>query len=67
MPSTLESGAGRRARLAGAAWMLAGASSIGIVDGIAKYLAPTFNGVQVVWGYVGGVVDCSPRRYFSEG
>jgi len=53
MPSSLESGAGRRARLAGAAWMLAGASSIGIVDGIAKYLAATFNGVQVVWGYVG--------------
>ncbi len=53
MPSSLESGAGRRARLAGAAWMLAGASSIGIVDGIAKYLAPTFNGVQIVWGYVG--------------
>jgi drug/metabolite transporter (DMT)-like permease len=33
--------------------MLAGASCIGIVDGIAKYLSPTLNGVQVVWGYVG--------------
>ena len=43
----------RRARFAGAAWMLAGASCIAIVDGIAKYLAPTINGVQVVWGYVG--------------
>ena len=42
-----------RARLAGAAWMLLAASCIGIVDGIAKYLSPTINGVQVVWGYVG--------------
>lgn len=33
--------------------MLAAASCIGIVDGIAKYLAPTLHGVQVVWGYVG--------------
>lgn len=43
----------RRAQHAGAAWMLVGASCIAIVDGIAKYLAPTINGVQVVWGYVG--------------
>ncbi len=42
-----------RARLAGAGWMLLAASCIGIVDGIAKYLSPTINGVQVVWGYVG--------------
>ena len=40
-------------RLAGAAWMLLGASCIAIVDGMAKYLSPTINGVQVVWGYVG--------------
>lgn len=33
--------------------MLVAASCIAIVDGIAKYLAPTINGVQVVWGYVG--------------
>jgi len=33
--------------------MLLAASCIGIVDGIAKYLSPTINGVQVVWGYVG--------------
>ena len=33
--------------------MLGGASCIAIVDGIAKFLAPTINGVQVVWGYVG--------------
>lgn len=33
--------------------MLLGASCIAIVDGIAKYLAPDINGVQVVWGYVG--------------
>jgi drug/metabolite transporter (DMT)-like permease len=43
----------RRAQFAGAAWMLVGASCIAIVDGIAKYVAPTINGVQVVWGYVG--------------
>ncbi len=43
----------RRAQLAGAGWMLVGASCIAIVDGIAKYVAPTINGVQVVWGYVG--------------
>ena len=43
----------RRTRLAGAAWMLLAASCIGVVDGIAKYLSPTINGVQVVWGYVG--------------
>ena len=43
--------AGRNPRLAGVAWMVLGASCIGIVDGIAKYLAPTLNGVQVVWGY----------------
>ena len=42
-----------RAGLVGAAWMLVGASCIGVVDGIAKYLAPTLSGVQVVWGYVG--------------
>lgn len=42
-----------RARYAGAAWMLLGASCIGIVDGMAKYLSATLNGVQVVWGYVG--------------
>jgi len=46
-------GDSRRARRAGAAWMLLAASCIGIVDGIAKYLSPTINGVQVVWGYVG--------------
>jgi len=40
-------------RHAGAAWMLLAASCIAIVDGIAKYLSPTINGVQVVWGYVG--------------
>jgi drug/metabolite transporter (DMT)-like permease len=33
--------------------MLLAASCIGIVDGIAKYLASAINGVQVVWGYVG--------------
>ncbi len=33
--------------------MLLGASCIALVDGIAKYLSPTINGVQVVWGYVG--------------
>ena len=43
----------RRARLAGAGWMLLAASCIGVVDGIAKYLTPTINGVQIVWGYVG--------------
>ena len=43
----------RRARRAGAAWMLLAASCIAIVDGIAKYLTLTINGVQVVWGYVG--------------
>ena len=42
-----------RAQHAGAVWMLVAASCIAIVDGIAKYLAPTINGVQVVWGYVG--------------
>ncbi len=46
-------GGSRRARLAGAGWMLLAASCIGVVDGIAKYLSPTINGVQVVWGYVG--------------
>lgn len=43
----------RRAHIAGAAWMLLGASCIAIVDAIAKYLAPQIHGVQVVWGYVG--------------
>lgn len=43
----------QHARLAGAAWMLLAASCIAIVDGIAKYLSPTINGVQIVWGYVG--------------
>jgi drug/metabolite transporter (DMT)-like permease len=43
----------RRAHVAGAAWMLLGASCIAIVDAIAKYLAPHIHGVQVVWGYVG--------------
>ncbi|NIM27064.1 MAG: EamA family transporter [Gammaproteobacteria bacterium] len=48
----------RRAGLAGAAWMLAGASCIGVVDGIAKYMAPTLSGVQIVWGYVGSSLIC---------
>jgi len=33
--------------------MLLSGSCIAIVDGIAKYLAPTINGLQVVWGYTG--------------
>lgn len=33
--------------------MLLGASCIALADAIAKYLSPTINGVQVVWGYVG--------------
>jgi drug/metabolite transporter (DMT)-like permease len=33
--------------------MLLAASCIAVVDGIAKYLATTIHGVQVVWGYVG--------------
>jgi drug/metabolite transporter (DMT)-like permease len=53
LPNSPDPSVARRTRLAGVAWMLAGASCIGIVDGIAKYLAPTLNGVQVVWGYVG--------------
>lgn len=48
----------RHAPLAGAAWMLLGASCIAVVDGIAKYLAPHINGVQVVWGYVGASLIC---------
>ncbi len=58
MSRSPDAGAARRTRLAGAAWMLVGASCIGIVDGIAKYLAPTLNGVQVVWGYVGASLIC---------
>lgn len=42
-----------RAHVAGAAWMLLGASCIAIVDAMAKYLSPQIHGVQVVWGYVG--------------
>lgn len=38
--------------------MLLGASCIAIVDGIAKYLAPHINGIQVVWGYVGASLVC---------
>lgn len=38
--------------------MLLGASCIAVVDGIAKYLAPHINGVQVVWGYVGASLIC---------
>jgi drug/metabolite transporter (DMT)-like permease len=58
VPAAPESSAGealehRRIQIAGAAWMLLGASCIAIVDAIAKYLAPHINGVQVVWGYVG--------------
>ena len=41
------------ARFAGAAWMLLGTSCIAIVDGMAKYLSATLNGVQIVWGYAG--------------
>lgn len=43
----------RRAHVAGAAWMLLGASCIAIVDAIAKYLALNIHGVQIVWGYLG--------------
>lgn len=50
--------ADRRARMAGIGWMLLSASCIGIVDGIAKVLAPTLNGVQIVWGYCGASLIC---------
>ena len=56
VPPEARSGApadGRRAQIAGAAWMLLAASCIAIVDGIAKYLAVNIHGVQIVWGYVG--------------
>ena len=43
----------RQAQYAGAVWMLVSGSCIAIVDGIAKFLAPTINGLQVVWGYTG--------------
>jgi drug/metabolite transporter (DMT)-like permease len=49
----VEPAAHGRAHVAGAAWMLLGASCIAIVDAMAKYLAPQIHGVQVVWGYVG--------------
>ncbi len=37
--------------LAGTLWMLAGMSAIGLVDGLAKWLARDLHGVQVAWGY----------------
>jgi drug/metabolite transporter (DMT)-like permease len=42
----------RRVHVAGAAWMLLGASCIAIVDAMAKYLAQNIHGVQIVWGYL---------------
>jgi drug/metabolite transporter (DMT)-like permease len=42
--------------LRGIAWMGLAMSCIGIVDGIAKYLAQTLNGVQVAWSYFGAML-----------
>jgi drug/metabolite transporter (DMT)-like permease len=40
-----------RGALPGIGYMLASMSCIAIVDGIAKYLVQSLNGVQVAWGY----------------
>lgn len=40
-----------RSVVAGAAWMVLAMSGIAIIDGIAKYLTATLNGVQVAWAY----------------
>ena len=42
--------------LPGALWMLLAMSLIAIVDGLAKYIALTLNGVQVAWGYFLGML-----------
>jgi drug/metabolite transporter (DMT)-like permease len=42
--------------LRGIAWMGLAMSCIGIVDGIAKYLAQTLNGIQVAWSYFGAML-----------
>lgn len=38
--------------------MCLGASCIAFVDGIAKYLSPTLNGLQVAWGYCAASLIC---------
>jgi drug/metabolite transporter (DMT)-like permease len=47
---------GNSAVLRGIAWMGLAMSCIGMVDGIAKYLAQTLNGVQVAWSYFGAML-----------
>jgi drug/metabolite transporter (DMT)-like permease len=42
--------------LRGIAWMGLAMSCIGIIDGMAKYLAQTLNGVQVAWSYFGAML-----------
>lgn len=41
--------------LSGIAYMVTGMSFIAVVDGIAKYLAQSLNGVEVAWGYFLGI------------
>ena len=45
--------------------MLLGMSSLGVADGIAKYLGQRLNGIEVVWGYFVAIFICVAAYAFA--
>ena len=54
------------AGLRGVLWMLVGMSCIGIVDGVAKFLAVRLHGIEVAWGYFVASFVCAAVYAFAK-
>ena len=54
------------AGLRGVLWMLLGMSCIGIVDGVAKFLAARLHGIEVAWGYFVASFVCAAVYAFAK-
>ena len=54
------------AGLRGVLWMLLGMSCIGLVDGVAKFLAVRLNGIEVAWGYFVASFVCAVVYAFAK-
>ena len=50
----------------GVVWMLLGMSCIGIVDGVAKFLAVRLHGIEVAWGYFVASFVCAAVYAFAK-
>ena len=50
----------------GVLWMLLGMSCIGIVDGVAKFLAVRLPGIEVAWGYFVASFACAAAYAFAK-